>query len=207
MIGSIIEFLIASVLLTISPGPDIIYVLVIGVRKGFKDAFVLSSGLVTGIIIHTSLVAFGISGIIKTSPVVFLGVKLLGALYLIYLAYKVYNAPAEIHINLSTTQSSKKRFFVQGFWMNVLNPKVTLFFMAFLPAFLWDKASDQIFQFYILGLLFMLQALVIFGFVALLAGRFYRVLIHYPKSSVILKYLQIFVFICIAIYIIFTHEY
>lgn len=207
MINSIIEFLIASILLTISPGPDIIYVLVIGIRKGFKDAFLLSFGLVSGIIVHTSLVAFGISTIIKTSPTVFLGIKLLGATYLLYLAYKVYNAPAEIQIDLSTTQQSKKRFFVQGFWMNVLNPKVTLFFMAFLPAFLWDKESGQIFQFYILGLLFIFQALVIFGFVALLAGRFYKILTKYPKSSVILKYLQVFVFIFIALYIILTHEY
>lgn len=207
MINSIIEFLIASILLTISPGPDIIYVLVIGIRKGFKDAFLLSFGLVSGIIIHTSLVAFGISTIIKTSPIVFLGIKLLGAMYLLYLAYKVYKAPAEIQIDLSPAEKSKKRFFMQGFWMNVLNPKVTLFFMAFLPAFLWDKENGQVFQFYVLGVLFMLQALVIFGFVALLAGRFYKVLTKYPKSSAILKYLQIFVFIFIALYIILTHDY
>lgn len=207
MSSSIVEFLIASILLTISPGPDIIYVLVIGIRKGFKDAFLLSLGLVSGILVHTSLVAFGVSSIIKTSPGVFLGIKLVGALYLFYLAYKVYRAPAEIQIDLSPTQSAKKRFFVQGFWMNVLNPKVTLFFMAFFPAFLWVKEGEQLLQFYVLGMLFMLQALVIFGFVSLLAGRFYRVLTKYPKSSVILKYLQIFVFIFIALYIILTHEY
>jgi len=207
LINSIIEFLIASILLTISPGPDIIYVLVIGIRKGFKDAFLLSFGLVSGIIIHTSLVAFGVSTIIKASPTIFLGIKLLGAVYLLYLAYKVFRAPAEIQINLSSTQQSNTHFFIQGFWMNVLNPKVTLFFMAFLPAFLWDKESGQVFQFYALGVLFMLQALVIFSFVALLAGRCYKILTTYPKSSHLLKYLQIFVFIFIAVYIILTHEY
>jgi len=194
-------------LLTISPGPDIIYVLVIGIRKGFKDAFLLSFGLVSGIIIHTSLVAFGVSTIIKASPTVFLGIKILGAVYLLYLSYKVFRAPAEIQINLSSTQQSNTQFFVQGFWMNVLNPKVTLFFMAFLPAFLWDKESGQVIQFYVLGVLFMLQALLIFSVVALLAGRCYKILTKYPKSSLILKYLQIFVFIFMALYIILTHEY
>jgi len=207
LINSIIEFLIASILLTISPGPDIIYVLVIGIRKGFKDAFLLSFGLVSGIIIHTSLVAFGVSTIIKASPTVFLGIKILGAVYLLYLSYKVFRAPAEIQINLSSTQQSNTQFFVQGFWMNVLNPKVTLFFMAFLPAFLWDKESGQVIQFYVLGVLFMLQALLIFSVVALLAGRCYKILTKYPKSSLILKYLQIFVFIFMALYIILTHEY
>lgn len=194
-------------MLTISPGPDIIYVLVIGIRKGFKDAFLLSFGLVSGIIIHTSLVAFGVSTIIKASPTVFLGIKILGAVYLLYLSYKVFRAPAEIQINLSSTQQSNTQFFVQGFWMNVLNPKVTLFFMAFLPAFLWDKESGQVIQFYVLGVLFMLQALLIFSVVALLAGRCYKILTKYPKSSLILKYLQIFVFIFMALYIILTHEY
>jgi threonine/homoserine/homoserine lactone efflux protein len=207
MDSQIIEFLIASVLLTLSPGPDIIYVLVIGIRKGFKDAFLLSFGLVSGILVHTTLVAFGISTLIKTSECLYLSIKIFGALYLLYLAYKVYKSPAEIEINLSDSKSSKQTFFIQGFWMNVLNPKVTLFFMAFLPVFLWNKGDNQVFQFYSLGLLFMIQALVIFSVVALLAGKFYKFLNQYPKSALILKYLQVFVFIFIALYIILSHEY
>jgi threonine/homoserine/homoserine lactone efflux protein len=205
--NTIIEFLIASILLTISPGPDILYVLVVGIRKGSKHGLLLTLGLVSGIIIHTSLVAFGISGIIKASPNLFLGIKITGALYLLYLAYKVYQAPAEIEINLKVPKKNKQNHFTQGFWMNVLNPKVTLFFMAFLPAFLWDKDENQIFQFYALGLIFIAQAVIIFGIVALLAGKFYNYLLQYPKSAVILKYLQIFVFIFIAVYILFTHDY
>lgn len=207
MTNSIVEFIIASVLLTISPGPDIIYVLVIGIRKGFRDGLLLTFGLVSGIIIHTSLVGFGISGLIKASPNLFLIIKLSGALYLLYLAYKVYKSPADIEIELLNTKISKQSYFVQGFWMNVLNPKVTLFFMAFLPVFLWDNDQRQILQFYILGLIFMAQALIIFGIVALLAGKFYHILNKYPKSAFILKYLQIFVFIFIAIYIILSHDY
>ncbi len=207
MINSFIEFLIASVLLTISPGPDILYVLVVGIRKGFKCGLLLTLGLVSGIIIHTSLVALGISGIIKASPNLFLGIKLAGAIYLFYLASKVYQAPAELEINLANSKRPQQSYFTQGFWMNVLNPKVTLFFMAFLPAFLWDNQEDQVFQFYVLGFLFMFQALVIFSLVALLAGKFYNFLNQYPKSALILKYIQIFVFIFIGLYIILTHEY
>ncbi len=208
MTNSIVEFLIASVLLTISPGPDIIYVLVIGIRKGFKDGLLLTIGLVSGIIVHTSLVAFGISGLIKASPNLFLAIKYAGALYLLYLAFKVYRAPAVIKINLSDAKKKlKHNYIIQGFWMNVLNPKVTLFFMAFLPAFLWNDTENQLFQFYMLGILFILQALIIFGLVALMAGKFYNLLNQYPKSGLVLKYLQIFVFIFIATYVIITHEY
>ncbi len=207
MTNALVEFLLASILLTISPGPDILYVLVVGIRKGFKDAFLLTLGLVSGIIIHTSLVAFGISGIIKALPNLFLAIKLAGALYLIYLAFKVYQAPAEIQIDLSTPKKLKTQYYTQGFWMNVLNPKVTLFFMAFLPAFLWQKDQNQIYQFYVLGFIFMFQALLIFGIVALLAGNFYNFLNKFPVSGIVLKYVQIFVFIFIAVYIILSHDY
>jgi len=207
MVNEIIEFLIASVLLTISPGPDIIYVLVIGIRKGFKKGLLLTTGLVSGILIHTSLVVFGISGLIKASPNLFNFIKLAGAVYLLYLAYKVFTSPAKIIVDLNEKEERKENHFVQGFWMNVLNPKVTLFFMAFLPAFLWETDESKIFQFYTLGLIFIIQAFIIFGTVAFLAGKLYNFLNKYPVSGLILKYLQVFLFIFIAIYIIWTNEY
>ena len=206
MNSTILEFLIASVLLTISPGPDIIYVLIISLRKGFKSGFLLSCGLVSGILIHTSLVAFGISGIIKASENLYLLIKVFGAAYLLYLAYKVYKSPAELSIDYNV-KKQQHHLFVQGFIMNVLNPKVTLFFLAFFPIFLWDIENNKVFQFYTLGLLFMLQALVIFGLVAYLCKWLNKVLTTYKNAGLVLKYLQIFVFIFISLYILLDHEY
>jgi len=205
--NSIVEFLVASILLTISPGPDIMYVLIISIRKGFKSGFLLSSGLVSGIIIHTSLVAFGISAIIKASEHLYLAIKIFGAAYLFYLAYKVYKSPAEIDFKSPKQGEKKGNLFVQGFIMNVLNPKVTLFFLAFFPSFLWDMDGNKIYQFYTLGFLFMAQALVIFGLVALMCQQLFNYLKKHSKSGLVLKYLQLIVFIFIAIYILLDHEY
>lgn len=207
MTQTIFEFLFASVLLTISPGPDIIYVLIISIRKGFRSGFLLSSGLVSGIIVHVSLVAFGISALIKASPNLYLGIKFFGAAYLIYLAYNVYKSPAEIDLKYADNRQKKGNLFTQGFIMNVLNPKVTLFFLAFFPSFLWDLNHNKIVQFYILGFGFMLQAIIIFGLVAYLCQYLYNYLKKHPRSGIVLKYLQVVVFVSIAIFILLDHEY
>ncbi|RRO11922.1 LysE family translocator [Flavobacteriaceae bacterium 14752] len=207
MLEIILQFLTASILLTLSPGPDIIYVLVTGLSRGVKQGLLLSFGLVLGILVHTSLVAFGISALITASDTLFLIVKLAGALYLLYLAFKIYQEPTSIDLKSKQPKKPTENYMKQGFLMNVLNPKVTLFFMAFFPQFLWDKTGDTVFQFYILGFIFMLQAFIIFGVIAVFAHKFYNLIQNYSKSALIFKYLQILTFVSIAIYIIFSHDY
>ena len=183
------------------------YVLIISIRRGYKSGLLLSSGLVSGIIVHVSLVAFGISAIIKASPNLYLAIKLFGVAYLFYLAFKVYKGPADINLTSENNVSKNRNLFAQGFIMNVLNPKVTLFFLAFFPSFLWDLEQNKELQFYTLGIVFMIQALVIFGLVAFMCQYLYRYLQKHPKSGIVLKYLQVFVFVSIAIFILLDHEY
>ena len=204
MLEQLIPFLTASVLLTISPGPDIIYVLVQGMTNGKKYGVITTLGLVSGIIVHTSLVAFGISAVIKQSEILFLIIKLIGAAYLLYLAYRVYKSDPQIHVGLDTPVQDKDllSLFKRGFLMNVLNPKVAIFFLAFFPGFLWEPQENTVPQFYLLGFLFMLQAFIIFSTVAVLAGKISRYLQSHPHSGLIFKWLQIFVFVGIAIYIL-----
>jgi threonine/homoserine/homoserine lactone efflux protein len=197
----LIPFLTASILLTLSPGPDIIYVLVQSISNGKKAGIVTTLGLVSGILIHTSLVAFGVSAVIKASPILFSLIKIFGALYLFFLAYKVFKSDSSIAID-GVPQKSSKNLFRQGFIMNVLNPKVTIFFLAFFPGFLWEPAGNTIFQFYILGFLFLLQALLIFGAVALLAGKISEYLMQHRRSGVFLKWIQVVVFVGIGILIL-----
>lgn len=203
MLENLIPFLTASIILTVSPGPDIIFVLVQSMTNGKKAGIVTTLGLVSGIIIHTSLVAFGVSAIIKESETLFLLIKIFGALYLFYLAFRVWKSEAEISFiseEISVRQNAS--LFKQGFIMNVLNPKVTIFFLAFFPGFLWDPEGNTVYQFYMLGLLFMLQAFLIFGLVAILAGKISEYLKTHPKSGVVLKWLQVLVFIGIGIFIL-----
>lgn len=204
MLEQILSFLTASILLTISPGPDIIYVLVQSMTNGKRAGLLTTLGLVSGILVHTSLVAFGVSAIIRQSETLFLIIKIIGALYLIFLAYKVFKSDAEFSLaspNLKTGKDFK--LFKQGFIMNVLNPKVTIFFLAFFPGFIWNAGDSLLYQFYFLGFLFMFQAMVIFGLVALLAGNISMYLKSHPSSGFYLKWLQIIVFLLIAILILF----
>ncbi len=203
MVEQLIPFLTASILLTVSPGPDIIYVLVQGMTNGKKYGIVTALGLVTGIIVHTSLVAFGISAIIKQSETLFFIIKLLGAAYLFYLAWQVYKSDPSINVKPTTEQKKElTSLFKKGFFMNVLNPKVAIFFLAFFPGFLWEPQGDTVFQFYLLGFVFMLQAFLIFSTVAVLAGKISVYLQKHPHSGVVFKWVQVLVFVGIGIFII-----
>lgn len=203
MIEQLLPFLLASIGLTISPGPDILFVLVQGIVNGRKHGVVTALGLVTGIIVHTSLVAFGVSALIRESETLFLLIKLLGALYLFYLAFTVYKS--KVSIDLSPEEVDKRSLsslFRKGFLMNVLNPKVAIFFLAFFPGFLWEPEGNTIFQFYVLGFLFMIQAYVIFSLVASLAGKISGYLGKHPDSGEVFRWLQILVFAGIGIFIL-----
>jgi len=200
----LISFIAASMLLTITPGPDIIYVLVQSITNGKKYGIATALGLVSGIIIHTTLVAFGVSAIIKQSEYIFFGIKLFGALYLLYLAYLTYKSNKELLLTTKTDRKGLLQLFKQGFIMNVLNPKVSIFFLAFFPGFLYSETQSTVVQFYVLGLLFMLQALLIFALVALLSGSFASYLKKHPTFNTNIKWFKIIVFIGIAIFILFS---
>jgi len=191
-------------LLTIMPGPDIIYVLVQSVTNGKKFGIATSLGLVSGIIIHTTLVAFGVSAIIKQSENLFFGIKLFGALYLLYLAYQTFKSDEELLLTTKTDKKSLLKLFKQGFIMNVLNPKVSIFFLAFFSGFLYSSSQSTVIQFYVLGGLFMLQALFIFSMVSVLSGSFASYLKNHPRLNSNIKWFKILVFVGIAIFILFS---
>ena len=191
-------------LLTIMPGPDIIYVLVQSMTNGKKYGIVTAFGLVSGILLHTTLVAFGVSALLKQSEIIFLIIKLLGAFYLVYLAYLSYASNEEVLITSKVENKGLIKLFQQGFLMNVLNPKVSIFFLAFFPGFLFSNTLNTITQFYILGALFMLQAFLIFSVVSVLSGSFAQYLQEHPRFNTNIKWFKIVVFVGIAFFIVFS---
>ncbi len=197
------SFLVASMLLTIMPGPDIIYVLVQSLANGKKYGIVTSLGLVSGILIHTSLVAFGVSALIKQSENIYFAIKLFGALYLLYLAYLTFNSNEEISLNAKVEKKSFLNLYKQGFIMNVLNPKVSIFFLAFFPGFLYSSTQNTVIQFYVLGIIFIVQSLIIFSIVSILVGKFASFLKHHPTFNAKLKWIKISVFVGMAFFILF----
>jgi len=199
----LISFIIAVSILAISPGPDNIFVLMQSVVHGKKYGLATITGLMTGCIVHTTFVAVGISTIIKENNTIFLVIKILGAVYLLYLAYKVITGGSEISMN--TEKIDKKtpfQLFKIGFIMNVLNPKVTLFFLALFPGFLFSEILPISLQFYILGALFILVSFVVFSLIAILGGTISEKIKTSKNIGVWLQWMQVFVFIGIAVFIL-----
>ena len=199
----LISFALATSILAISPGPDNIFVLIQSITNGKSYGLATVCGLMSGCLVHTTLLAFGVSAIIKANDHLFFSIKLLGAFYLLYLAYKVFMSDAEL--NLESNISSKKSLkglFVQGFFMNVFNPKVAIFFLAFFPGFLYSETENTVIQFYILGGIFIVVSFIVFSSVALLAGQIKTYTLKHKNSGLVLKWLQIVVFVGIAIFIL-----
>ena len=200
---TLISFILAVSILAISPGPDNIFVLMQSVVHGKKYGLATITGLMTGCIVHTTFVAVGISAIIKENNTIFLGIKILGAVYLLYLAYKVITGGSEI--SMSTEKIDKKtpfQLFKIGFIMNVLNPKVTLFFLALFPGFLFSEILPISLQFYTLGALFILVSFVVFSLIAILGGTISEKIKTSKNIGVWLQWMQVFVFIGIAVFIL-----
>ena len=199
----LLSFVASVAVLAISPGPDNIFVLMQSVVYGKKYGLATVIGLMTGCIIHTTLVAFGVSVIIKENENIFLAIKLLGAFYLIYLAYKVFKSDARIAMNADCIEKKTPfQLFKVGFLMNVLNPKVTIFFLALFPGFLFSESLSSVLQFYVLGGLFILTSFVIFSSIALLGGTISETIQKNKNIGVWLKWIQIIVFVAIAIFIL-----
>lgn len=202
MIETLLSFSIATLALAIAPGPDNIYVLTQALVNGTKSGIATTAGLISGCIVHTTLLAFGISAIITASSDLFYGIKVLGACYLLFLAYKVYRSDETISLSENAPSKSYLQLYKTGFIMNLVNPKVMIFFLAFFPGFLWDNNGNTIVQFYVLGVLFMIVSFLVFSAIALLAGRISNFILKRKGVGTFLKWLQIVVFVGIGLYII-----
>lgn len=202
MIENLLSFSIATLFLALSPGPDNIYVLTQSLVNGAKSGIATTAGLISGCIVHTTLLAFGVSALILASEEIFYGIKVLGALYLLYLAFTIYRSDTELSFSENAPKKSNWELFKQGVIMNLVNPKVMIFFLAFFPGFLWNTSENLVSQFYILGITFMVVSFITFSSIALLAGNVSQFLLKHKSFDVVLKWLQISVFIGISIYIL-----
>ena len=201
----LIGFMLATAALAFSPGPDNIFVLTLSMANGKKYGLAVVAGLMTGCLVHTTLLAFGVSEIIKRSDTLFWIIKLFGAGYLLYLAFMVFKEGSGIELSKGEgTTLTMMGLFKKGFWMNVLNPKVTIFFLAFFPGFLFSSTMNTVVQFYVLGFLFILVSSFIFGGIAIAAGSISNYITKTPKVGLFFKWLQIVVFVGIALYLLLS---
>ena len=166
---TVIAFVLASVILSLVPGPDNIYVMTNSALKGWRVGFYTTLGLCTGLIGHTFLVAIGVSVIFQTSALAFNGLKIVGACYLIYLGWLSLQSK-ELNISRTGKDNSNRSYYITGVIMNLTNPKVALFFLVFLPQFVNISKGSVTIQVVLLGLLFILSALCVFSSIAFLGS-------------------------------------
>jgi RhtB (resistance to homoserine/threonine) family protein len=149
-------FILTGILLNITPGNDTIFILSRSMAQGKKAGFMSVLGIATGSLIHTTLAAFGLSMIIAKSILVFSIIKYAGAAYLLYIGYQMLTDKTSLTINTPFSEKTiqLKKIYRDGVITNVLNPKVALFFISFLPQFIDSSVSNTVLPFLKLGITF-----------------------------------------------------
>ncbi|QBZ82000.1 Homoserine/homoserine lactone efflux protein [Hydrogenovibrio crunogenus] len=165
-----VSFTLVMFLLALSPGPDNLYVLMQSALYTRIAGIWVTLGLCTGLIVHTLAAALGITMIFQTSEIAFTLLKILGAGYLFFLAWKSYQSGAFHLKNNSVSTLSAIQLYQRGIWMNLTNPKVSIFFLALLPQFIDTSARSVSQQMLMLGSITIMVTLMVFSSIAMLAG-------------------------------------
>jgi len=204
--SNMLYFIAMSMLLTLVPGPDIVYVMTQSMTQGKRSGIATAVGLCTGLLVHTTAAALGVSAIFQQSVVAFRLLKYAGAAYLFYLAYKALREKGDSLTEEEHKHVGMASLYRQGICMNILNPKVGLFFLAFIPQFVNASAGSVTLQMVILGLLFIAQAMLIFAVVAVLANKLGRKLLDKPKIVQYVNRAKAGIFALIGIKLALAHQ-
>ncbi len=196
---TLLPFFAASVLLGIAPGPDNIFVLTQSALHGRGAGLVVMLGLCTGLIVHSIAVALGVAVIFQTSAVAFSALKFIGAGYLMYLAWQAFRASAAKFEAELIPEANLWKLYRRGIIMNITNPKVSIFFLAFLPQFADQSRGPISLQLLLLGGVFIIATILVFGGIALLAGTLGQWLNRSTRAQNIMNKVAGAVFVCLAL--------
>lgn len=175
-------FISASLILIIAPGPDVIYLITQSINNGVKTGLATALGLASGNLIHTFAATFGITIALQSNKQILSAIQITGACYLLYLAYIAIQKNNTTKDRKITSHENYVSYFIRGILMNVLNPKIALFFLAFLPQFIPANSNQASAAMLALGLIFTLLVIIIFGLITILT--------HYFKQHTLLKYID-----------------
>ena len=181
------------------PGPDNIFVLTQSALHGRLAGLIVTLGLASGLMFHTTAVAFGVAVLFQTSQYAFVVLKYAGAAYLLYLAWKAFTATTNKFEGAKTNSETVPKQFLRGLLMNIANPKITIFFLAFLPQFVDPVHGSMTGQVYQLGALMAVTTVVIFGSVALAAGALGAWIKGSPRTQIWLNRISGVVFVALAL--------
>lgn len=194
-------FALACALLAITPGPDNIFVATQSIAYGARTGWMITLGLLSGCLLHTSLLAFGFVAVIERWPELITLIKVGGGGYLLYLAYTIAHSFGDLQQE-NIQNHNMAWWYRKGVILNASNPKVFLFFVSLFPAFLWDETDSKAIQFFVLGGIFILVSAVIFGLIALFAQRFSRLRGWLTKHPNTFKVIQSGIFALLGLYVL-----
>lgn len=202
---TLLAFFGVSLLLALSPGPDNLFVLLQSARHGARAGMAVVVGLCMGLVVHTAAVALGLAAVFASSPMAFTVLKYCGAAYLAWLAWQAWRAPvaqadgARPQAGAALDARALRRMVARGVVMNLTNPKVLIFFLAFLPQFADPARGSLAPQIMALGCVFMLAAFLVFGAMACFSGAFGRLLQRSASGQRWLNRLTALVFVGLAL--------
>ena len=173
-------FLSASIAISITPGPDMTYVFARGLAHGPRAGLISVAGIASGLVIHTMLVALGLAVVMAQSPVLFEIIRYAGAAYLVWMGIKLLRDRSRFNVNGDQSSENWRALYVQGLIVNLFNPKILLFFLAFLPQFADPARGSVALQIAILGATLITCGLLVLGSIALASGRLRALLSRHP---------------------------
>ena len=201
---TLITFFGVSLLLGLTPGPDNLFVLVQSAQRGWRAGMAVVLGLCVGLVVHTAAVALGLAAVFAASAMAFTALKWCGAAYLAYLAWQALRAPAALACEAAPTAAvasgpSGRRMVARGAVMSLTNPKVLVFFLAFLPQFADPALGPVAWQLMLLGVVFMVATLLVFGAIACFTGAFGALLQRSARAQTVLNRVAGLVFLGLAV--------
>ncbi len=198
-------FIVASLLLALTPGQDFIYIMIRSISQGVRAGFIAIAGLLLGIMFHSIAAATGVAAILLTSSYAFIVIKILGAMYLIYLGVQAFRQKGKQEIKKTDDNASDLKLFKEGMLSSTLNPKLALFFMAFLPQFV-SHDTNAFYNMLLLGLLFILMSLPVLFSVAILSAKFGNILTRNKKVSASIGKVSGIILIALGVRLAFTQN-
>lgn len=192
-------FVVTSIAVILMPGPAMLFVISNGLTIGPKASITAAFGTTTGVLFHLFCAAFGLAVILKTSVIAFAVVKFAGAAYLIYLAIRTLVSKKQLVNDFSESETSGHSIFWQGIFINILNPKLSIFFLAFLPQFIDPDLTSATSQTFILGTIFMTMTIIIFIGYGLFASLLRQKVLNSPKILRAIKWCFASVFMALGV--------
>jgi len=200
---NLISYITSVLILTLIPGPGLIFLVIQGLTKGKKESLLTVLGLCSGCLVHTIIAAFGIAIIIKKYPFAYYLLKYLGILFLFYLAYSTYKSANDTHV--SRTEPSKSGY-ISGLLISLLDPEIIMLYLTFMPQFIPAGTNKIALYMLLLGFIFAFTALVIFSCFAILSAQINHLFLENKKLMSGINKISAAILFLLAVIIFFMSQ-